>query len=105
MVCERDMRLAQRARSRHPVDPLDERVDPPAVGDSPERRTELGAALRSVMRRLERSLTPQGIALFRLLYVEEESVARVCSRLSMSADAVYAWRSRMREVLSRQDIP
>jgi RNA polymerase sigma-70 factor (ECF subfamily) len=105
MICERQMRLAQRARARHGADPLDERGEPPSAADSPERCTELGATLRAVTRRLEQSLTPQGCALFRMLYVEEESVARVCSALSMSADAVYAWRSRMREMLSRESIP
>ena len=66
---------------------------------------ELGAALRAVSRRLEQGLTPQGCELFRRLYVEEQSVSRVCSALSLSADAVYAWRSRMREILNRESIP
>ena len=46
--------------------------------------------------RLRETLTPLGLRLFELLYVEERSVEEVCAATTLSADAVYAWRSRLR---------
>jgi RNA polymerase sigma factor (sigma-70 family) len=46
--------------------------------------------------RLRETLTPLGLHLFNLLYVEERSVDEVCAVTKLSADAVYAWRSRLR---------
>ena len=46
--------------------------------------------------RLRETLTPLGLHLFNLLYVEERSVDEVCAATKLSADAVYAWRSRLR---------
>jgi RNA polymerase sigma-70 factor (ECF subfamily) len=46
--------------------------------------------------RLRETLTPLGMRLFDLLYVEERSVEEVCTATALSADAVYAWRSRLR---------
>jgi RNA polymerase sigma-70 factor (ECF subfamily) len=46
--------------------------------------------------RLRETLTPLGMHLFNLLYVEERSVEEVCAATELSADAVYAWRSRLR---------
>jgi RNA polymerase sigma-70 factor (ECF subfamily) len=44
--------------------------------------------------RLRETLTPLGMHLFNLLFVEERSVEEVCTTTTLSADAVYAWRSR-----------
>jgi RNA polymerase sigma-70 factor (ECF subfamily) len=50
----------------------------------------------SLYERLRETLTPLGMQLFNLLYVEERSVEEVCAATALSADAVYAWRSRLR---------
>ncbi len=45
--------------------------------------------------RMREVLTPKGLSLFEMLVVEERSVTEVCEAMSMSPDAVYAWRSRL----------
>ena len=50
-----------------------------------------------VLERLEAALSPLGRQLFVLLWVEGRSVQAVCDQLELSADAVYAWRSRIRK--------
>jgi RNA polymerase sigma-70 factor (ECF subfamily) len=71
----------------------------PDAGDGapgPDReaagREELGRLLEG----LEAKLSPLGFTLFQLLYVEELETDEVCERTQLSADAVYAWRSRLR---------
>jgi DNA-directed RNA polymerase specialized sigma24 family protein len=45
--------------------------------------------------RLREELSPRGLEMFQRLIVEEETVESVCGRTGMTADAVYAWRSRV----------
>lgn len=57
--------------------------------------------------RLRESLSPRGLELFHRLVVEEESVESVCASTGMSADAVYAWKSRILKIvkkLAREDL-
>jgi RNA polymerase sigma-70 factor (ECF subfamily) len=65
----------------------------PAPG--PEPRAASREALGAILRRLEQSLSPRGYELFCRLFVEQESVESVCASTGLSADAVYAWRSRL----------
>jgi len=51
--------------------------------------------LAKIVERLRAELTPVGAEMFQLLVVENQSVEEVCRRTGMSADAVYAWRSRL----------
>ena len=53
----------------------------------------------ALLDRMRGSLSPLGLQLFELLVVSEESVESVCSSMSMSPDAVYAWRSRLSQML------
>ena len=46
-------------------------------------------------------LGPRGASVFELLVLRERPVEEVCGVLSMSEDAVYAWRSRITK-LARQ---
>jgi DNA-directed RNA polymerase specialized sigma24 family protein len=48
-----------------------------------------------VLERVRQELSPRGLQIFELLVVEERSVADVCAIMSMTPDAVYAWRSRI----------
>jgi RNA polymerase sigma-70 factor (ECF subfamily) len=87
-------------------------------GESIERRagsTESAHAhvssreiLAKIVERLRERLTPAGIELFQLLVVEERSVEDVCRQMGMTADAVYAWRSRLgkqaREIREELDV-
>jgi RNA polymerase sigma-70 factor (ECF subfamily) len=61
-----------------------------------------------IAERLRTSLTPYGMQMFELLFVEGKSVEQVSDELTMCSDAVYGWRSRLtqrvrelaREILS-----
>lgn len=58
----------------------------------------------ALLERLRADLSPRGLDLFYALFVEEQSVSQVCETRGMSADAVYAWRSRLlRHVRERID--
>ena len=57
--------------------------------------------LREILRRLEAELSPLGWKIFRLLFVEERSVAEIGREADLSADAIYAWRSRLRRQARR----
>ena len=52
--------------------------------------------VRPTSDRLRETLSPLGMHLFELLYVQDQTVEEVCGATSLSADAVYAWRSRLR---------
>lgn len=56
--------------------------------------------LATLLDRLRVSLSPLGMELFRQLFVEERAVEEVCDAMAMSADAVYAWRSRLRKLVN-----
>ena len=71
-----------------------------AVADADERvysREVLGA----LHERLRAELTPRGAILFQLLLVEERPIEDVCQQTALNADAVYAWRSRLRKLVLR----
>jgi RNA polymerase sigma-70 factor (ECF subfamily) len=54
--------------------------------------------LADLLERLRERLSPLGMHLFNLLYVEERPVADVVATAGLSEDAVYAWRSRLRKL-------
>jgi RNA polymerase sigma-70 factor (ECF subfamily) len=51
--------------------------------------------LTQLLARLRVELSPRGYELFEKLVVEDKSVEAVCQETALSADAVYAWRSRL----------
>jgi len=73
--------------------------------EAPERGPEEVAASREhlalLLDRLRESLSPLGWQLFDLLFVQELSQAEVQAATGLSADAVYAWRSRLRRVAQK----
>lgn len=89
-------------RSRHrwvPTDALDpERPDPVSDEATPEGRASSRQSLLQLLDRLRSALSPQGWAVFRLLFVEERSVSDIRDDVGLSADAIYAWRSRLRKM-------
>jgi DNA-directed RNA polymerase specialized sigma24 family protein len=56
--------------------------------------------LAVLLDRLRLALTPLGMHLFQLLYVEERAPEEVAEAAKMSLDAVYAWRSRLRKIVA-----
>ncbi|MEO1086015.1 MAG: sigma-70 family RNA polymerase sigma factor [Acidobacteriota bacterium] len=73
-----------------------EQLDRPAADRDPEARFAARQALGQMVERLRGTLSPQGFEIFVLLFVEELTVEDVRARTGLSADAVYAWRSRLR---------
>ncbi len=81
--------------------------DDPTLSDELERiaspiEMETGVASREVLGllfdRLTEELSPLGRRLFDLLLVEETPVAEAIEETGLSADAIYAWRSRLRRL-------
>jgi DNA-directed RNA polymerase specialized sigma24 family protein len=72
-----------------------------ALGGAGEQRSatferlESRDLLEALVDGLAERLSVQGFRLFELLYVEERSVEETCALAGLSADAVYAWRSRI----------
>jgi DNA-directed RNA polymerase specialized sigma24 family protein len=80
--------------------------------ESPHASVSTREALGKIVERLRAELTPAGIEMFELLVVDELSVEDVCHRMGMTADAVYAWRSRLgkqarkiRDEIAREGAP
>jgi DNA-directed RNA polymerase specialized sigma24 family protein len=71
------------------------------VGATLEERLGCQEVLVRVLARLELTLTPRSLALFERLFIRDESVDEVVAATGLSADAVYAWRSRLGK-LARQ---
>jgi hypothetical protein len=50
---------------------------------------------------LRAALSPRGLILFQLLIIDERAPSDVCLQMGMSADALYAWRSRLNKLVRR----
>ncbi len=85
---------------------LPEELDGLGSDAGSERLAASRELLQEILRRLEAELSPQGWQVFRLLFIEQLSVAEIRRRVDLSADAIYAWRSRLRRLARRlrQDI-
>lgn len=68
-----------------------------AKASGPESLVGHRQELAAVLDILRAELSPLGYDLFREIVVEQRSVEEVCAAREMSADAVYAWRSRLRK--------
>ena len=68
----------------------------PSAAVEPAQEVASADFMSRLHERLRETLTPLGMHLFELLYVEERTVEEVCSATALSTDAVYAWRSRLR---------
>ena len=55
--------------------------------------------LAALLDRLRVALSPLGMHLFELIYVDQREVEEVALAMKMTADAVYAWRSRLRKLV------
>ncbi len=104
LVTERQTVSILRTGKRNPwkEEPtLVEDLDRPATDGGPEAATASREELRLLLERLAEELTPLGRQLFDLLFVRELGQEEVQRRTGLSADAVYAWRSRLRRLAGR----
>lgn len=76
----------------------EEDLDGASADQGPEEVTASRERLRLLLERLREKLTPLGRHLFELLFVQERSVPETMAASGLSADAVYAWRSRLRRL-------
>lgn len=75
--------------------------DLPEVEDKdpgPEEMAIIREHLALLLDRLYEKLSPQGWQMFQLLYIQDLSQEEVEAVSGLSADAVYAWRSRLRRI-------
>jgi RNA polymerase sigma-70 factor (ECF subfamily) len=105
LVAERQVLSFLRSGRRNPwkEEPsfTGEEIDTEAPDSGPEEVAAGREHLTLLLDRLRESLSPQGWQLFDLLFVQELSQAEVQTASGLSADAVYAWRSRLRRVARR----
>jgi RNA polymerase sigma factor (sigma-70 family) len=76
---------------------LELKGDPTA---SPEPALLSRELLAALLDRLRMALSPLGMHLFELIYVDQREVEEVAVTMKMTADAVYAWRSRLRKLVA-----
>lgn len=101
MVSERQVVSFLRSGKRNPwkEDPsVMEDLDVAALDRGPEEVTAGREQLRLLLDRLRETLSPLGRQLFELLFVQELSLPEAMAASGLSADAVYAWRSRLRRL-------
>ncbi len=104
LVAERQTVSILRSGKRSPwkEDPtLTEELDEPAAVPGPEEVAASRETLQRLLHRLTEELSPLGRRLFELLFLRELPVREVIDRTSMSSDAIYAWRSRLRRLARR----
>ena len=75
-----------------------EEPEPEAPEPGPEKIAAGREHLDLLLDRLREELSPLGRWLFELLFVQDLSVNEVRAASGLSADAVYAWRSRLRSL-------
>jgi RNA polymerase sigma factor (sigma-70 family) len=75
-----------------------EELETEAPESGPEETASSREHLALLLDRLREELSPLGWRLFELLFVREMSQSEVEAASGLSADAVYAWRSRLRRL-------
>lgn len=102
LVAEREAGMILRTGKRNPFTedpnpPDDLAALPGAARDDVDVGTQIESRdiLHVILASLQSELSPQGIRVFHLLFVEERSVEETMAHAGLSRDAVYAWRSRL----------
>ena len=98
-LAEREVAMRLRTTKRNPwtedpttMDALNRALGPSA---STENYIESRDLLARLLEELRQWLTPEGQRYFQLLYVDERSISDVAATSGTTADALYAWRSRL----------
>ena len=105
LIAERQVLSFLRSGRRNPwkEEPLlaSDELDPEAPESGPEAAASSREHLALLLGRLREELSPLGWRLFELLFVREMSQSEVEAATGLSADAVYAWRSRLRRLAQK----
>lgn len=101
LVAERQVVSFLRSGRRNPRkedSTATEDLEATAPDQGPEEVTASREQLSLLLEGLREKLSPLGHRLFVLLFVQELTVPETMAESGLSADAVYAWRSRLRRV-------
>jgi len=101
LVAERQVLSFLRSGRRNPPQEtawMEDEPESAATDRGPEEVAAGRERLDRLLDRLREEVSPLGRRLFDLLYVQELSPAEVMAESGLSADAVYAWRSRLRRL-------
>ncbi len=105
LVAENHLASLMRSNRRNPRNELPhapEDVRQSATMDAcPEHRMACAELVSRLQERVAEEVSPKGMELFRVLFVEGRSVESVSAEYDMRPDAVYAWRSRLAKVARR----
>lgn len=99
LVAERHTLAVLRSARRNPwtEEPMPlSSLDSSSLRPDPEEAAASREGLQVLLARLQEDLSPLGWKIFELLFVLDRSVQEVVRETHLSADAVYAWRSRLR---------
>ncbi|WP_437625322.1 RNA polymerase sigma factor [Sorangium sp. So ce1151] len=99
LIAEREVGTVLRSRRKSPwteeavaLEDLEESAD---LAGGPEHLIASKEMATCILETVRKQLTDHGLELFHLLIVEERSIEEVCAVTGKSADAIYAWRSRL----------
>jgi RNA polymerase sigma-70 factor (ECF subfamily) len=76
-------------------------LDPQDPAPGPEPAALSRERLAILLDRVRLAVSPLGLHMFELIYVQELAPEDVASQCQLSIDAVYAWRSRLRKLVGR----
>ncbi len=99
LLAQRQVASILRSGKRSPwtEDPADAAaIEAHAETEVAETRIESRELLARLLDKMREALSPRGLELFHRICVEQESVESIVTSTGMSAEAVYAWRSRLR---------
>ena len=100
LVTERRVISLLRSGKRNPWrerDGLDEVSEPVSAEADVATQVQHADTLDVLLDSMRQALSPRGWQLFELLYIRECSVDEMQLQTGLSADAIYAWRSRLRK--------
>lgn len=99
LLAEREVASILRSGRRSPFteDPTEGDDLDDATGAAPSMHGQIASRemLERLLDALRTTLSPKGLRVFQMLYVEERSVEDLQAELGMGAEAVYQWRSRI----------
>lgn len=101
LVAEREVVSILRSRRRSPWsdDPTAPEDLEPLTRRSPDPESQVSGRelAEKLLERLRAELSPLGLQLFLMFWRDQREVHEICDELSMSKEAVWAWRSRLRK--------
>ncbi len=105
LVAEREAASILRSGRRSPwaADPTEAEDLERDLDPEPDFEARLATReqLELLVDRVREALSPLGLEMFERLVVQEEPVESVCASTGMSADAIYAWKSRIGKLVRR----